>query len=312
MAVKRTLTIICCVFSFLCNLFWIFSFTQTIIEMKLIADSGSTSTNWVLIENGGNQKKYNTEGYNPFFMKSDAIVKSLQTQLLSGLNTTEISEIYFYGSGVSNAENVKTIDDAFRTCFPNAKNFIEHDLLSACRALLGRERGFAAILGTGTNTAIYDGKNIELNIDSLGYALGDEGSGSYIGRLLLRCYLRDFMPTDLSENFKKKFSVTDKNEILKNIYDKPLPNRFLASYSSFIDGSAHPFITDIIHSAFNDFFGNIVSHYPRYTDYTFNCVGSIAFHQQKILKQVASEFGMKTGKIIQSPIEELVKFHLEN
>ncbi|HAP01322.1 MAG TPA: N-acetylglucosamine kinase [Bacteroidetes bacterium] len=278
--------------------------------MKLIADSGSTSTNWVLIENDGTQKKFNTEGYNPFFIKSDGIVKSLSAQLLSHLNADAVSEIHFYGSGVSNAENVKTIDDAFRICFPNAKNFIEHDLLSSCRALLGRERGFAAILGTGTNTAIYDGEKVEMNIDSLGYALGDEGSGSYIGRLLLRSYLRDFMPQELAESFRKKFLVTEKNEILRNIYDQPLPNRFLASYASFIEGQSHPFISDLIHLAFHDFFENIVSHYPRYTEYTFNCVGSIAFHQQEILKQVSSEFGMRTGKIIQSPIDELVKFHL--
>lgn len=279
--------------------------------MKLIADSGSTSTNWVLVENGGILKKFNTEGYNPFFIKSNGIVKSLQSQLLTDLNANEIVEIHFYGSGVSNDENVKTIDDALRICFPNAKNFIAHDLLSACRALLGREKGFGAILGTGTNTAIYDGKNIELNIDSLGYALGDEGSGSYIGRLLLRSYLRDFMPPELAEDFRKKFTETDKNEILKNIYNKPLPNRFLAGYASFIDHNNHPFVIDIIHSAFHDFFENIVSHYPRYTEYTFNCVGSIAYHQQEVLQQVATDFGMKTGKIIQSPIDELVKFHLE-
>ncbi len=278
--------------------------------MKFIADSGSTKTTWVLIDNNNQQKQFSTEGYNPFFIKTPAIVESLRKNLLHLIQPNDISEIHFYGSGVSNAENVKAISDAFAVCFPKSKNFIEHDLLAACRALLGSEKGFAAILGTGTNTAIYDGNDVELNIDSLGYALGDEGSGSYIGRLILRSYLRDFMPTKMAEDFRKKFSVTDKNEILKNIYDQPLPNRFLASYASFIDSNNHPFIQDIIHSAFHDFFGNIVSHYPRYTEYSFNCVGSIAFHQKEILQQVANEFGMKTGKIIQSPIDELVKFHL--
>ena len=277
--------------------------------MKLIADSGSTSTNWVLIENNIPLKKFLTEGYNPFFVKTEEIVASLKSQLLPQLNADAITEIHFYGSGVSNEANVKIISDAFEICFPNAENFVEHDLLSACRALLGSERGFAAILGTGTNTAIYDGRDIELNIDSLGYALGDEGSGSYIGRLLLRSYLRGFMPAELSKDFQAKFK-TDKDEILRSIYEKPLPNRFLASHASFIDNNNHPFLRDIIHSAFHDFFENIVSHYPRYTEYTFNCVGSIAFHQKEILTQVANEFGMKTGKIIQSPIDELVKFHL--
>lgn len=280
--------------------------------MKLIADSGSTKTTWVLIDDNQSRKQFSSEGYNPFFIKTPAIIESLKKNLLSDLNASSVSEIHFYGSGVSNDENVKIINDAFDVCFPDAKFFIEHDLLASCRALLGKEKGFAAILGTGTNTALYDGKQVELNIDSLGYGLGDEGSGSYIGRLLLRNYLRDFMPEELKKSFQNHFK-TDKLEILKGIYERPLPNRFLASYASFSSQHiSHPFIQNLVHEAFHDFFENIVAHYPNYTSYQFNCVGSIGFYLKDILEKTSNDFGMKTGKIIQSPIEGLVKFHLEN
>ncbi len=280
--------------------------------MKLIADSGSTKTTWVLIDDNQTQKQFSSEGYNPFFIKTPAIIESIKKSLPGEIKTDLISEIHFYGSGVSNTENVKIISDAFEVCFPKANCFIEHDLLAACRALLQKEKGFAAILGTGTNTAIYNGHDVELNIDSLGYALGDEGSGSYIGRLLLRNYLRDFMPEELAKSFRAHFK-TDKLEILRSIYEKPLPNRFLASYASFTTHHiSHPFVLNIVQEAFHDFFENIVSHYPDYTSYEFNCVGSIAFHLKDLLRETATDFGMKTGKIIQSPIDELVKFHLEN
>ncbi len=280
--------------------------------MKLIADSGSTKTTWVLIENSQSRKVFTSEGYNPFFIKTPAIIESLKNNLLDKLTPNTVSEIHFYGSGVSNSENIKIINDAFEVCFPNSKIFIDHDLLAACRALLGKEKGFAAILGTGTNTAIYNGDKVELNIDSLGYGLGDEGSGTYIGRLLLRNYLRDFMPEELRKSFKNHF-ITDKLEILKSIYEKPLPNRFLASFASFSSQHiSHPFIQNIVEESFHDFFENIVSHYPNYTNYQFNCVGSIAFYLKDILEKTAADFGMKTGKIIQSPIDELVKFHIEN
>ncbi len=279
---------------------------------KLIADSGSTKTTWVVLNGNQIQTQMHTEGYNPFFIKTPAIIQSLKNSLLNDFDADSISEIHFYGSGVSNTDNQKIIKDALDFCFPKATAYIEHDLLASCRALLRNEKGFAAILGTGTNTAYYDGKDVVMNIDSLGYGLGDEGSGSYIGRLLLRSYLRNLMPEDLTEKFKQQFKL-NKLEILAGIYEKPLPNRFLASFAIFASRNiSHPFIRNIVEKAFHEFFENIVSHYPDYTSQLFNCVGSISYYFKEILEETANDFRMKTGKIIQSPINELVQFHLQD
>lgn len=277
--------------------------------MKLIADSGSTKTTWVLMNADGSSTRNDTEGYNPYYLNTRQIAESIKTNLLPQIQATTVTEIFFYGAGVSTSENIQVIRDALSTCFSNANIFIGHDLLASCRALLGKNSGFAAILGTGCNTAIYDGSSISLCIDSLGHHLGDEGSGAYIGRLLLRNYLRGYFPKELNEKFKQKFPFS-KDDILKKIYFSPLPNRYCASFTPFAgENKTHPFIHDIVSGAFHDFFLNIVTHYPNYKQYTFNCVGSIGFVFKETVSALAEKYGMKTGTIIQSPIEGLVKYH---
>lgn len=153
--------------------------------MIVIADGGSTKTNWCLINEAGRKILFNTEGYNPYFSNTEYIVGSLKVGLPDHLETEKLTEVYYYGAGCSTDTNKKIVADAMQQIFPNAEINIGHDLLASCRALLGDEEGFAAILGTGTNTCLYDGKDISLNIDSLGYFLGDEGSGCYIGKRIL-------------------------------------------------------------------------------------------------------------------------------
>lgn len=281
--------------------------------MILIADGGSTKTNWCLINEAGRKILFNTEGYNPYFVTTDYIVSSLRKTLPDHLETDKLKEVNYYGAGCSTDVNRQIVADAMKQVFVNAEINIGHDLLASCRALLGNEPGFAAILGTGTNTCLYDGTDITLNIDSLGYFLGDEGSGCYIGKRLLSDYMRGYMPKGLRESFYDNYALTNE-DIFDNIYNKPLPNRFCAGFSKFLydyKDSYEDYSFMIVEKAFTAFFENLVVHYPNYKDYKLNCVGSVGYSFRDILSVVADRFEMGIGKIIRSPIDDLVEFHLK-
>jgi N-acetylglucosamine kinase-like BadF-type ATPase len=281
--------------------------------MILIADGGSTKTNWCLVTDENKKVYFNTEGYNPYFVSGDYIIKSLNENLPVDLEKNNISEVNYYGAGCSTAEKRKQVQDAMEVVFTTAKVNIGHDLLAAARAVLGDTPGFAAILGTGTNTCLYDGKDILQNIDSGAYILGDEGSGCYIGKKLLIDYLRGYMPEAVRENFWETFKLTP-DDVNEEIYTKPLANRFCAQFSKFVyDNNVHiEYTRNLVKTSFDDFFRNLVTHYPNYQQYTFNCIGSVGYNFRNVLEEVAIENGMKVGNIIRSPIDNLVKYHLEH
>ncbi|GAA4509953.1 N-acetylglucosamine kinase [Sphingobacterium thermophilum] len=280
--------------------------------MIIIADGGSTKTNWCLLDDNNKKIYFNTEGYNPYFVDSDYIVSSLRKGLPNDLPLDKIKEVNYYGAGVHNEEKAQIVADAFKVLFPNAKIEIGHDLLAAARALLGRKPGFAAILGTGTNTCIYDGEKIVHNINSAAYILGDEGSGSYIGKKLITDFIRGLMPEDVAKVFYETYKLTP-DEIMDNVYTKPLANRFCASFSKFVyDNNVNiEYTRKIVDDAFEAFFANLVSKYPNYQDYTFNCIGSVAYNFRNVLEEKANQYGMQVGKILRSPIDDLVQFHIE-
>ena len=278
--------------------------------MILIADSGSTKANWCLVAQNGELAHFTTEGYNPHFVDENYIINSLTKSLPDYINHQEIEEINFYGSGCMAGKTV-IVESALHSLFKSAKVNAFVDLLAAARALLWNEPGFAAILGTGTNTCIYDGKQITHNIDSLGYMLGDEGSGSYIGKKILQDYMRGYMPETLSEKFNETTGLSF-DEIMDRVYTQPMANRFCAGFTRFANENIDtPYFHDLVKNAFVDFFNNLVSRYPGYQNYSFNCLGSIGFYFKDILEEVATSFGMRTDKIIRSSMEELVKYHLQ-
>jgi N-acetylglucosamine kinase-like BadF-type ATPase len=278
--------------------------------MILIADSGSTKANWCLVAHNGELAHFTTEGYNPHFVDEDYIINSLTKSLPDYINHQEIEEINFYGSGCMAGKTV-IVESALHSLFKSAKVNASVDLLAAARALLWNEPGFAAILGTGTNTCIYDGKQITHNIDSLGYMLGDEGSGSYIGKKILQDYMRGYMPETLSEKFSETTGLSF-DEIMDRVYTQPMANRFCAGFTRFANENIDtPYFHDLVKNAFVDFFTNLVSRYPGYQNYSFNCLGSIGFYFKDILEEVATSFDMRTDKIIRSSMEELVKYHLQ-
>lgn len=278
--------------------------------MILVADSGSTKANWCLINNQ-EQKYFETEGYNPYFIDTNFIIKSLQEYVPADIDPKDIDEVNFYGAGCQADKNY-IVKDALEVLFPNAKINVEVDLLAAARAVLGDNPGFAAILGTGTNTCIYDGKDISHNIDSLGFILGDEGSGGALGKKLAGDYIRGYMPEAVRSKFYDLYQLTP-NQIMDHIYKQPRANRFCAQFSKFLGEMLHEqYVQELVKSSFHDFFKNLVINYPDYQDYSFNCIGSVAYNFKEILENTAKEYKMEVGRIIPSPIEGLVNYHIQH
>ena len=278
----------------------------------LIADGGSTKTTWCLVDAQGTRSFFDTEGYNPEFIGTAGIVASLRRSLPAALALPAVAHVHYYGASVVSAGQVATVADGMQAVFGQARVHVGHDLLAAARALLGRGPGFAAILGMGTNSCVYDGERITHNVDSLGYFLGDEGSGAFIGKRLLRDYLRGLLPADLQAAFRAAYGL-DRDEILDRLYNQPFPNRFVASFAKFAsDHSSTSYCQALVKDSFEAFFQHIIAKYPGYQSQTFNCVGSVGYHFREALAEVAAAHGMAVGTIIRSPIEGLVAYHLEN
>jgi N-acetylglucosamine kinase-like BadF-type ATPase len=278
--------------------------------MILIADGGSTKTTWCSVDAHSTRSLFHTEGYNPEFIGTAGIIASLRQSLPPTLALADIAEVHYYGASVVTPAQVATVTDAMRAVFGRARVFVGHDLLAAARALLGRQPGFAAILGTGTNSCLYDGTAIVHNVDSLGYFLGDEGSGAFIGKALLRDYLRGDMPTELAAAFRATYGL-ERDAIFDRLYNQPFPNRFIASFAKFAyDHQSAPYCQQLVAEAFDLFFRNIIKKYPAYQAHTFNCVGSVGYNFREALTRAATAHGMAVGKIIRSPIDDLVSYHL--
>ena len=277
--------------------------------MILIADSGATKTDWCGIYDNGEAVSFKSEGYNPNYITLEYMVADMRKSLPENFPTDEVTNVYFYGSGVT-ALQYGFVREAVNTIFHNADVFVAMDLLASARALLGNEPGFAAILGTGTNSCTYDGNEITLNIDSLGFILGDEGSGAYMGKRLICDYIRGQMPQSAREIVSQHIKYSG-DELIDIIYTKPFPNRFCAQYSKVIGENIgkDEYFYNLVVDSMRKLFENIITHYPDYQKYKFNCVGSVGYAYRDILKSVAAEFGMECGKIIPFPMEGLKEFH---
>lgn len=273
----------------------------------LVADSGSTKCSWRLVDNES-VKSFSSLGINPVFRSESQCIEIIEA-CFSGENCDKVQEIYFYGAGCSNDERKSKIAKALKHIFKSAKIAVDHDILASCRALCGKEPGMAAILGTGTNTCTFDGVNILQNVPAMGYILGDEGSGSYLGKRLLTDYFRGLVPEELRIKLEKEFNL-DKDLVIERVYSDDAPNRYLASFSLFVSSNKeHPYCLNLIKSGFEDFFKYHVSRYKDYTSYDLNVLGSVAFYNRDVLESVAKNFNVRIGKIIQEPIASLTLYH---
>ena len=278
--------------------------------MILIADSGSTKTSWRLADNSGKGIEFETTGYNPCYANGDDLIKILKLNLPDNFDMAAIDELAFYGAGIYK-NKINILRNALQPIFPNARIEVVSDLTGAARSLLGRSPGFAAILGTGANSCLYDGDKIIKNISPLGFLLGDEGSGAYMGKIIIRDYIREYMPKELRNIFWQTYKLNSE-QLIEQIYSAQMPNRYCASFTRFLTGSAagHEYFEQrVIRDSFRCFFNSIVKLYPDYKKYSLNCVGSTGWIFREQLAEIAAEFGMKTGKIIANPMEGLVNYH---
>ncbi len=280
--------------------------------MKLIADSGSTKTDWRLIAPSGEVFDYKSEGINPYFHTDESVSETLRKISFAPYSHADIDEVYFYSAGSNTKKSMQIMEVGFRRIFINAKIYIIHDLLGAARALFGEESGLAAILGTGSNSCFYQDGKIKLNLGGYGYILGDEGSGMHIGRKVVREFMNDLMPKDVQERFKEKYYLT-KDQIIYAVYKDAYPNRFLASFSKFANENLdHPYIADMVDDAFMKFFKRYIVQYPSYQSYNLRVLGSVGFFFEKQLCARADRYGVKIDKIMRAPIDGLLKFHQEH
>ena len=279
--------------------------------MILIADSGSTKTDWRVIDADQEYEQINTTGINPQYLDTEKIYGIFETELLPQLKEKNISEIYYYGAGCSSPERNRRVEDALSRAFPNIPNYVDHDLLAAARALCGHKPGIACILGTGSNSCLYDGKNIIDNVTSLGFLMGDEGSGAYLGKLLIKAYMYRELPEELATSLKNRYNLT-KDGVLDAVYGSDIPSQYLATFAKFMhEKRKNPVIKEMIYENFEEFFERHVSKYEGFGELPVNFVGSIAFHFSDTLKLVAKKYGCHIGVIISSPSEGLIKYHQE-
>ena len=277
--------------------------------MILIADSGSTKCSWALCsQNGKLIKEIRTIGFNPYFIDKKNVLKELEKSNLTE-HSKEIKEVYFYGAGCSSKEKNNIISESLQSFFINSKINIKHDIDAACYAMYSGKPNITCILGTGSNSCLYDGVNIIENAPSLGFLIGDEASGNYFGKKILNLYFNNIMPEDLKLKFESGFE-SNLSIIKENIYNNNRSNVYLAKYFPFItENKSHPIIQDLILSALNDFFNLHVCCYKEHSNTEINFIGSVSYFLSEEINIIAKKHNCKIGGIVKNPINNLIDFH---
>jgi N-acetylglucosamine kinase-like BadF-type ATPase len=277
--------------------------------MILIADSGSTKTSWMIIDKT-HRRLTITSGINPQLLNEDQIMDIIIEELIPGLEQDIPYKIYFYGAGCSSDKNIIKVSSCLLKYFPESDILIGNDLTGAARALFKQEKGIACIIGTGSNSGVYDGRNIIKNIPALGYILGDEGGGAYIGKLFIRDFLYGICPEKILKDFRDKFNYT-KQSVLDKVYQQSRANVFLASIADYVSQNHQDeYCYNLIYTAFNDFFNFHLLNYPELVDHQIGVVGSIGFINQAIFTEVVASYGYKISGFLKSPIEDLAEYHV--
>ncbi len=273
--------------------------------MLLVADSGSSKTDWVLQKDDSSIEKHNTGGINPFFWPEKEIVKSLNNYKPFNLIADKVTEIYFFGAGCSSPDRRELVSNALSVRFKNAFISVESDSLGSAIACCKNTAGICATLGTESNVSFYNGQeNFPSNL-GLGYILGQEASGTYFGKILITDFLYERAPQEIITAFNKEYRLT-KEILIKSLYQKAMPNYFLASFAEFMSTCYdHPYIKNLLRTGFDEFVKTHILIYPSYKEHNCHFVGSIAFHFQEILKEVTDKYEINFGKVLEKPIDEL-------
>jgi len=280
--------------------------------MVAIVDSGSTKSDWVILDEFKNVfLKTETIGFNPNFINIELIVPEIEKNksLLSVKNS--ITKIFFYGSGCGVEKNREIIEEEVGKVFNNASIIVKEDLMAAAYAAYNGKPAIVCILGTGSNSCYFDGKDIKIKLPSLGFLMGDEGSGSAIGKQLVRRYFMQKLPHDLHTEFEDTYHLTI-DVALQNMYHSSRPNAFLADFNKFVvERKNHPYFKEMISEEMKNFFEYQVLPYEESKESEINFIGSIAYYYENILRSVASELQLNVGHVVQKPIESLVSYHIK-
>jgi len=280
--------------------------------MTLVADSGSTKTDWLLQLKDGEVKQFRTAGLNPYFLSEKEIAKILQDQGSDMIAyASDIDEIYFFGAGCSSPDRHEIVSNAISTWFPKSYISVDSDLLGCAYATCGHEKGFCCVLGTGSNISFFDGEDIHSGKHGLGFVLGDEGGGTWFGKALITDYLYGKMPHDISAMFGAEYQLT-KEIVIKKVYQTPNANSYLATFARFISKIKNTdYARNLIRAGLLEFIETNIKSYPQYHRYKCHFVGSIAYVFTDELKDVCKEEGVHVGKIIKQPIHDLLAFILK-
>lgn len=275
----------------------------------LIADSGSTKTDWVLTGSGTKKKSLQTSGMNPFFKTERECLDLLEKELKLNPKDTKIDEIVFYGAGIKDKSKSDFIEKVLKQHFGIKKVKAYSDMLGAARASCGHEKGICSIQGTGSNSCYYNGTKIALQHPSLGFIVGDEGSGTYLGKRVLQYFFYRTFDEDLMDTFRQKYG-DNLTEILQKIYSNPLANRYLASFTEFLkENRGHYMVENILEDAFLDFYQRHILKYRESWKYPIHAIGAVAFEFKDVLRSIHEQYGLETGSILKSPMEGLVRYH---
>jgi glucosamine kinase len=280
--------------------------------MILIADCGSTKCEWCVISDADN-KRILTQGISPYFLNTPQITKLLEVELMPQLREYPVTQqIFYYGTGCTGTTTINTVSEALSALFPKARVQVTYDLVAAAHALCGNTKGIACILGTGCNSGYYNGSVIERNSPGLGYILGDEGSGSHLGKLIIRKYMYGELDKEMKNKFEQRFDVNEQ-QLLHNVYTAPLANRYLASFSIFLsENRGHPQIEEWLLEGLGDFFAVHISSYAQCREVPVHFTGSIAWGYSDVLTQLGSNYGFEIGKIIKEPMDGLLDYYSES
>lgn len=275
--------------------------------MIVIGESSSTRTEWALVDGKEIVAHAFTKGLNPFFQTRREISHTVRLELPEAFFRRRWEHVFFYGAGCANKEKNKIMESSLVAQFKTPVT-VGSDLLGAARGLLVRKPGLAGILGTGSNSCLYDGKEIVKNVAPLGYVLGDEGSGSYMGKLLIADMLKGIAPADLTARFYERFAVTP-NILMDDIYSNPMPNRTLSHYSCFLaENLANAYVYNLVYTSFKRYFERNIAAYD-YRNNPLSLVGSTCVIYEDILRRAAADFGVELGRLMRFSMPGLVEYH---
>lgn len=278
--------------------------------MILVADSGSSKADWIIIKNDTERLEFSTKGINPFFVNEKEICKLLSGYAEIQKYNSKIKEVHFFGAGCSSPDKREIVSNGLSKVFSKAFINVEDDVLGAVYATCGSDKGFTCVLGTGSNVAYFDGDEAHYGVHGLGFILGDEGSGAYFGKKIITAYLYGLMPNALKKSFES-FCQIDKETIIVNVYQKPYPNIYLASFSRFMYKQRNDkLIQSILFEGFEEFAKTHILRLPNYQDYPCHFVGSISYFFQDVVAEVCRKHKIKLGKVEASPINGLTEYIL--